>query len=79
MTPVSVQAFIHEYWITFAIAVDAPAPDSTVPVAMAAYQMRSTPRGALIDRHSRLRWHRFGQVEDMAVGAAIASLLNKTA
>lgn len=79
MTPVSLAAFIHEYRLTFAIGVDAAGPDGGVPLTMAAYQMRGTPTLVLIDRQGRLRWHRFGQVEDMAVGAAIATLVRETA
>jgi peroxiredoxin len=79
MTPVSLAAFIHEYRLTFPIGVDAAGPDGGVPLTMAAYQMRGTPTLVLIDRQGRVRWHRLGQVEDMAVGAAIASLIRESA
>lgn len=79
MTPVSLAAFIHEYRLTFPIGVDTPGPDGGVPLTMAAYQMRGTPTLALIDRRGRLRWHHFGQADDMAVGAALATLINEAA
>lgn len=77
MTPVSLEAFIYEYRLAFPVDVDAPGADGGIPLTMAAYQMRGTPTLILIDRQGQLRWHRFGQVEDMAVGAAIATLIKE--
>ena len=42
---------------------------------MRAYAMQGTPTLLLYDRGGRLRMQRFGSIEDMALGAAIASLL----
>lgn len=77
MTPVSLQAFLHEYRIGFPVGVDAPSADPRrqLPVTMQAYGMQGTPSLVLIDRNGHLRLHAFGAVEDLVVGAAIASLL----
>jgi peroxiredoxin len=77
MTPVSLQAFVHEYRIRFPVGVDAPSIDAhnPIPVTMQAYGMQGTPSLMLIDRKGRLRQHTFGAVEDLALGAAIATLI----
>ena len=74
MQPVSLQAFLHEYRIDFPVAVDAPS-DSSAPQTMRAFEMRGTPTLILIDRLGRIRLHLFGRADDMAVGAAIATLV----
>lgn len=79
MKPVSLQAFLHEYRVSFPVAVDAPGEDHPIPKTMAAYAMRGTPTLVLIDRAGRLRLHAFGRADDMAVGAAIASLVGERA
>jgi AhpC/TSA family len=77
MTPVSLQAFLHENRIGFAVGVDAASADATdpVPVTMRRYGFRGTPSLVLIDRQGRVRRHAFGAEDDLAVGAAIAALL----
>jgi peroxiredoxin len=77
MTPVSLQAFLHEYRITFPVGVDAPSAEARnpIPVTMQAYGMQGTPSLMLIDRNGRLRQHVFGAVEDLALGAGIATLM----
>ena len=77
MTPVSLEAFLHEYRIRFAVGVDAAAADASdpVPVTMRRYGIQGTPSLVLIDRQGRVRRHAFGAEEDLAVGAAIAALL----
>lgn len=79
MTPVSLEAFIHEYRLTFPIAVDQPGEDSPIPKTMQAYGMRGTPTHILIDRAGEIRHHAFGVEEDMALGARIAALLAEPA
>ncbi|MBM3554476.1 MAG: redoxin domain-containing protein [Alphaproteobacteria bacterium] len=74
MTPVALEAFLHEYRVTFPVGVDQPDGQEGLPVTMRTYGMRGTPTLLLIDRQGRLREHAFGQAEDMAVGAAIARL-----
>jgi peroxiredoxin len=77
MTPVSLQAFLHEYRIGFPVGVDAPgdAADDPIPLTMRAYGMQGTPTLVLIDRAGHLRRHAFGAEDDLALGAAIAALI----
>lgn len=77
MTPISLRAFLHEYRIAFAVGVDAPSTDANnpIPVTMQAYGMQGTPSLMLIDRMGHLRRHAFGAEDDMAVAAAIATLI----
>lgn len=75
MTPVVLEAFLHEYRVTFAVGVDEAGDGTPLPKTMAAYGMRGTPTLVLIDRRGRLRAHHFGQTDDLRLGAEIASLL----
>ncbi len=77
MTPVSLQAFLHEYRIDFPVGVDAPSadPHDPIPVTMRAYGFQGTPSLVLIDRNGDLRRHTFGAEDDLELGAAIASLI----
>jgi peroxiredoxin len=77
MTPVSLQAFLHEYRVGFPVGVDAPSPDGRlpIPVTMQAYAMQGTPTLLLIDHQGHLRQHAFGAVDDLRLGAAIATLV----
>lgn len=77
MTPVSLEAFIHEYRLTFPIGVDQPGAKSPMPVSMERFQMRGTPTSILIGRDGTIRHHGFGQEEDMALGAMISSALSE--
>ncbi|MGD9541256.1 peroxiredoxin family protein [Methylocystis sp.] len=79
MTPVSLEAFIHEYRLTFPIGVDQAAEDGPIPLTMARYEMRGTPTAILIGRDGRVRHHGFGQEDDMALGAIIGALLAEPA
>ena len=74
MTPVALRAFVHEYRLDVPIGIDAHEPGAPLPVTMRRYGMRGTPTLLLIDRRGDLRLHAFGAVDDMALGAAIASL-----
>lgn len=78
MTPVALQAFIHEYRLRFPIAVDAPGEDGPIPQTMARYGMRGTPTAILIDQTGAVRDHFFGQIDDLSLGAAIGALLSQT-
>lgn len=75
MTPVSLAAFLHEYRIPFPVAVDAHTPGRPLPITMGRYELRGTPSLVLIDRQGRLRANLFGRPSDLAVGAAIATLV----
>lgn len=77
MTPVSLEAFLHEYRITFPVGVDAHTPGVTTPVTMGRYRLRGTPSLVVVDRSGRLRVNAFGHVEDLAVGSALARLIDE--
>ncbi len=71
MTPVSLQAFLHEYRIAFPVGVDRPATKGPIPDTMRAYAMRGTPTWLIYDTEGRLRQHLFGEVDALALGAEI--------
>lgn len=77
MTPVSLAAFIHEYRLTFPIAVDRPGGRGPTPATMTTYRMRGTPSLVLIDRAGDLRRHSFGAEDDLIVGAQIGQLMSE--
>ncbi|MCY3903279.1 MAG: redoxin domain-containing protein [Caldilineaceae bacterium] len=77
MTPVSLEAFLHEYRITFPVGVDTPTPGSPTPVTMGRYRLRGTPSLVIIDREGNLRANAFGQVDDLSLGAALARLIDQ--
>ncbi|WP_419696845.1 TlpA family protein disulfide reductase [Mesorhizobium muleiense] len=45
---------------------------------MRAYGMQGTPTTLLIDRRGYLHIHKFGHLDDMRLGAAIATLIGDT-
>ncbi|MFE0489206.1 peroxiredoxin family protein [Streptomyces griseoaurantiacus] len=75
MTPIALEAFLSEYGLTFPVGVDRHAEDGTTPLTFARYGMQGTPTTVLIDREGRLRMQRFGSVDDLMLGASIATLL----
>ncbi len=75
MRPVSLEAFLHEYRITFPVGVDASEPGSNIPITMRRYQLRGTPSLVVIDRAGRVRINEFGQSDDLLLGAALGRLL----
>ncbi|MEM9380687.1 MAG: redoxin domain-containing protein [Planctomycetota bacterium] len=76
MGPVALEAFLHEYRIDFPVGIDAPG-DGALPRTMEAYAMRGTPSLLLFDAEGRLRAHRFGQVDDIELGALVARLVDE--
>lgn len=77
MTPVSLEAFLHEYQIPFPVGVDRREGDDPMPVTMRHYGMRGTPTMIIVDRAGIVRHHAFGHQDDLALGAAIASLIGE--
>lgn len=75
MTPVSLEAFIHENRLSFPIAVDKPGVDNPIPQTMQAYGMRGTPTAIIIGRDGAILHHGFGVEDDMSFGARIAMAL----
>ena len=76
MTPVSLEAFLHEYRITFPVAVDHASTDGPIPQTMAAYGFRGTPSTVIIDREGRIARHSFGAEDDLALGLILGNLLS---
>lgn len=76
MTPVTLEAFLHEYRITTPIAVDMADGTSDIPVTMRRFAMRGTPSSVLIGRDGRLLHHAFGVEDDLALGARLAMALS---
>lgn len=75
MTPVALEAFLHEYRVTFPVAVDAPSGSGPIPQTMAAYGMRGTPSTVVIGRDGRIVSHTFGSEDDLALGLQLGALL----
>jgi hypothetical protein len=72
------KAFIHEYRLSFPIALDQPNPASPIPHTMDRFKMRGTPSLVLIDRRGCVRKHTFGAVDDLRIGAEIGALTQET-
>lgn len=79
MTPVSLQAFLHEYRVDMPVGVDAHEGDDPIPLTMRRYGFQGTPSLVLIDRRGRIRRHTFGAEDDLHLGAAVAALLAEPA
>ena len=77
MTPISLEAFLHEYRVTFPVGVDEAASAGGMPVTMRRYGLRGTPSLLLIDRGGKLRLNAFGQIDDLVLGAHIARLADE--
>lgn len=77
MGPDALEAFVHEYKITFPVGVDRPVPGQSIPSTMAKYQMRGTPTTMLIDRAGRLRNLVLGALDDLVLGKHIGTLLSE--
>lgn len=75
MTPVSLQAFLHEFRVTHPVGVDRAVPGDPLPATMGAYGMQGTPTLILFDRTGTLRLHEFGRVDDLALGVMLGRLL----
>ncbi|NYE36332.1 hypothetical protein F4692_001436 [Nocardioides cavernae] len=75
MTPVSLRAFLHEFRVTFPVAVDEPSSRGPVPVTMERFGMRGTPTVMLYDRRGVLRRQTFRHVSDLELGAQVAGLV----
>lgn len=70
MGPAALDVFLHEYRVTFPVAVDQPNASGTgLPATMQAYAMRGTPTVVLIDAEGLVRRHVFGSYTDLQTGA----------
>jgi hypothetical protein len=77
MTPSALADFIKQHQLTLPIGVDMPDGQQGIPLTMRAYHMQGTPSFILIDQQGFLRMHRFGQKDDLSIGAAIGQLLSE--
>ncbi|WP_193940519.1 redoxin domain-containing protein [Parahaliea mediterranea] len=71
----ALQAFLHEYRITFPVGMDTPSDNGMLPKTMRAYGLQGTPSLLLIDHKGKLRKHKFGHEPDLLLGAEIMSLI----
>lgn len=74
MGPESLKAFLHEFRITFPVAIDQAAVGNPIPKTMELYEMRGTPTWILISRKGELYAHIFGKIDDLVLGAEISKL-----
>jgi peroxiredoxin len=72
-------AFLHEYRLSFPVAIDKQSANSQLPVTMKSYGMRGTPTTILIDRQGNIRKHKFGKEDDLLLGAEIMALMSEAA
>ncbi len=83
MGPAALEVYLHENRIPYPVGVDAYIDgDPTahpLPMTMSAYAMQGTPTLCLIDRHGQLRRQQFGTMDDLRLGAEIATLLAESA
>ena len=83
MGPEALQVYLHENRIAYPVGIDAYRDDdptrAPLPLTMQAYAMRGTPTLLLIDRKGRLRQQHFGLLDDLRLGAGIATLLAEPA
>ena len=71
----ALEAFVHEYRLSFPIAMDAPAGDGGIPKTMRAYQLQGTPSLLIVDGQGQLRLNHFGRPDDLPIGAKIMELI----
>jgi len=71
----ALEVFVHEYRLKFPIGIDRADGERGIPKTMQAYELRGTPSLVLIDRVGNVRHTEFGAVSDLALGAAIATLI----
>ncbi|MES2047690.1 MAG: redoxin domain-containing protein [Pseudomonadota bacterium] len=77
MNPAALAAFIAQHHLTLPVAVDMEDGQNGLPLTMRAYQMQGTPSFILIDKNGLVRMHRFGQKDDLSIGAAIGQILSE--
>ena len=75
----ALKAFLHEYRIGFPVGIDSHGPRLGMPRTMEHYQMRGTPTELLFDREGELRLQHFGHLDDLRLGASIATLIAEPA
>ena len=79
MTPLALEAFLHEYQITHPVGVDTHEPGVAIPLTMVSYGLRGTPSLVVIDRLGRIRLYEFGKVDDLLLGSLLGKLMSEVA
>lgn len=83
MGPEALAVYLHENRIAYPVGVDAYRDENStlhpLPLTMRAYAMQGTPTLCLIDRRGNLRRQLFGTIDDLRLGAEIATLLAEPA
>lgn len=75
MGPLALEAFVHEYALRIPVAIDAPSATGPLPQTFEAFGLRGTPSLVLIDHEGRVRMNAFGRLDDLVVGAAVATVM----
>jgi len=77
MNKIALQAFLHEYKVTFPVAIDLAQENDYLPTTMKKYDLQGTPTLIIIDKQGNLRMKAFGFVDDLEVGLLIGTLLSE--
>ena len=77
MTPTSLEAFLHEFRITFPVGVDLPSADGPIPRTMAAYGLEGTPSTVIIDREGSIVRRSLGAEDELTFGMMLGGLLSR--
>jgi hypothetical protein len=72
MTPLALEAYIHEYCVTHPLDMDASVTGQPIPATMQTYALRGTPTLIL-----SIRFHEFGRTDDLQVVILLGRLLSE--
>lgn len=75
MTPTALAAFIHEYALTFPIAIDRQVDNQRIPATMTRFEFQGTPTTLLIGKDGRIQHRFFGGVDDLQLGALLGQMV----
>ncbi|GAB3694962.1 TlpA disulfide reductase family protein [Corynebacterium nasicanis] len=75
--PEALEVFLHEFGITFPVAVDRPG--TVLPVTMKRWRLEGTPTTMLVDRRGHVRQTWLGQLDDLVLGVWLGTLLAESA
>ena len=75
MQPHALEAFIHEYRLSFAVGVAAYAGNSLMPKTMEEWHMRGTPSTFVFSANGDLSLHQFGHIDDLLLGVFVGQLI----
>ncbi len=76
MQPHALEAFIHEYRLTFPIGIDAYRENDTMPTTMRDWHMQGTPSTFVFNPAGELCLQQFGHLDDLAFGLFIGQQFN---